>query len=253
MSCEACYTRRRYMAADPEMYRGDDRRCDAHQKIASQAQRIEELEDLVPHPGDGSCDRCGCVPSVAIPTALCDECLKLLTSTESLQAQNAELKEKNEQLEHNKAYYVRQFLKALQCKECSATRRARLQAGIDESVKGMSQEELDTIIAELAKPFSEDELLTDEEIENTRLKKEIATLRATAELVETALRDYVLAQSRMSERWAAGDKAVKHQLWRDLHVCEALGREALEALEALKNASAAHPAANPRSSGGSGT
>ena len=48
MSCEACDTRCRYMAADPEMYRGDDRRCDVHQKIASQAKRIEELESLRP-------------------------------------------------------------------------------------------------------------------------------------------------------------------------------------------------------------
>ena len=84
----------------------------------------------------------------------------------------------------------------------------------------------------------------------TELKQENTTLRATAELVETALRDYVLAQSRMSERWAESDKAVKHQLWRDLHVCEALGREALEALE---QASATHPTANPDSSEGSGT
>ena len=61
----------------------------------SQAKRIEELEDLVPHPGDGSCDRCGCVPSVDIPTALCTECLDLLTSTESLQTENAKLKEEN--------------------------------------------------------------------------------------------------------------------------------------------------------------
>lgn len=58
----------------------------------SQAERIEELEAQVPHPGDGSCDRCGAVPSVDIPTALCPGCLELLTSTESLQAENAELR-----------------------------------------------------------------------------------------------------------------------------------------------------------------
>jgi len=81
-----------------------------------------------------------------------------------------ELREKNEQLEHNKAYYVREFLKALRCEECSATRQARLQAGIAEGVKGMSQQELDEIIADLEKPLSDDELLLDEEIENRKLK-----------------------------------------------------------------------------------
>lgn len=61
----------------------------------------------------------------------------------------------------------------------------------------------------------------------------IDAIRALVELVKPALRDYVLAQSRMSERWADSDKAVRHLLWRDLHVCEAGGREALEALEAI--------------------
>jgi len=60
--------------------------------IKSQAKRIQELEAQVPHPGDGSCDLCGAVPSVDIPTALCPPCLELLTSTESLQAENAELR-----------------------------------------------------------------------------------------------------------------------------------------------------------------
>ena len=58
-------------------------------------ERVEELQDQVPHPGDGSCDHCGCVPSVDIPTSLCHLCLELLTSTESLQTENAELKEEN--------------------------------------------------------------------------------------------------------------------------------------------------------------
>jgi len=100
---------------------------------------------------------------------------------ESQAQRNEELQEKNEQLEHNKAFFVREFLKALQCEECSATRNARLQASIAESVKGMSQDELDAIIADLEKPLSEDELLTDGEIENRKLKAELATLRATAE------------------------------------------------------------------------
>lgn len=31
MSCQECERRARYMAADPEMYRGEDTRCEAHQ------------------------------------------------------------------------------------------------------------------------------------------------------------------------------------------------------------------------------
>ena len=88
--------------------------------------------------------------------------------------------------------------------------------------------------------------------ENAELKEKIATLRATAELVEPALRDYVLAQSRMADRWCAADEDVKSQLWKDLHFCEALGREALETLEAMM-ANAAHPITNPTDSDGSGT
>ena len=63
-------------------------------------------------------------------------------------------------------------------------------------------------------------------------EKAIHTLRTTAELAYPSLRDYVLAQSRMADRWAEADDAVKRQLWKDLHFCEAGGREALTALEA---------------------
>ena len=35
---------------------------------------IAELEALVPHPGDGSCDRCGVVPATHVPMSLCPEC-----------------------------------------------------------------------------------------------------------------------------------------------------------------------------------
>ena len=34
----------------------------------------ETLRDMIPHPGDGSCDHCGKVPAIDIPTSLCDEC-----------------------------------------------------------------------------------------------------------------------------------------------------------------------------------
>jgi len=37
-------------------------------------EKIATLEAMIPHPGDGSCDHCGKVPSIAIPTSLCDEC-----------------------------------------------------------------------------------------------------------------------------------------------------------------------------------
>ena len=36
--------------------------------------RIAGLEALVPHPGDGSCDRCGVVPATHVPMSLCPEC-----------------------------------------------------------------------------------------------------------------------------------------------------------------------------------
>lgn len=35
---------------------------------------VAELEALVPHPGDGSCDRCGRVPAAHVPTNLCPDC-----------------------------------------------------------------------------------------------------------------------------------------------------------------------------------
>ena len=36
--------------------------------------RIAELEALVSHPGDGSCDKCGAAPAVHVPMSLCREC-----------------------------------------------------------------------------------------------------------------------------------------------------------------------------------
>lgn len=40
MSCLDCERRRKYMSADPEMYRGEDTRCDAHQKADAYAELL---------------------------------------------------------------------------------------------------------------------------------------------------------------------------------------------------------------------
>lgn len=41
MSCILCDMTRKYMSADPEMYRGDDTRCEAHQRIAELEAAVE--------------------------------------------------------------------------------------------------------------------------------------------------------------------------------------------------------------------
>lgn len=45
--------------------------------------------------------------------------------------------------------------------------------------------------------------------------------------MEKALRAYVLAQRRMLDGWAEGDKDVKTDLWKNLHACQIEGEEAL--------------------------
>lgn len=47
-------------------------------RIADLEREVEHLQSQVPHPGDGSCDNCGAIPSVDIPTALCPDCLSTL-------------------------------------------------------------------------------------------------------------------------------------------------------------------------------
>ena len=42
--------------------------------MADQLAAIAKLEALVPHPGDGSCDKCGAAPAVHVPMSLCREC-----------------------------------------------------------------------------------------------------------------------------------------------------------------------------------
>lgn len=50
--------------------------CDYANSLLEQLERAEarirELEASVPHPGDGTCDRCGRAPAVTIP--LCNDC-----------------------------------------------------------------------------------------------------------------------------------------------------------------------------------
>lgn len=46
-TCPECTRRRAYMAADPEMYRGDDTRCDAHRPAPGVSAELEELRMLV--------------------------------------------------------------------------------------------------------------------------------------------------------------------------------------------------------------
>ena len=55
--------------------------------------------------------------------------------------------------------------------------------------------------------------------------------RDRAELIE-ALRQYMLAQSRMRDKWAEGDDAVKNDLWRNLHALEDGARDLLARLRA---------------------
>lgn len=53
-------------------------------------------------------------------------------------------------------------------------------------------------------------------------------LQAENARLREALRAYIKAQGRMLTRWAEADEGVKKQLWRDLHMCEAPARDALE-------------------------
>lgn len=55
---------------------------------------------------------------------------------------------------------------------------------------------------------------------------------ADSDLVETALSDYINAQSKIDDRWGEADASERDQLLRNLHFCEACGREALKAIRA---------------------
>jgi predicted metal-dependent hydrolase len=76
----------------------------------------------------------------------------------------------------------------------------------------------------------------DEGLPLSRMQKTVQkeVMKATEDLrknnlaLTQALMQYVVAQSRMRDRWAEGDDAVKATLWRDLHSCEEAGRAALK-------------------------
>ena len=56
----------------------------------------------------------------------------------------------------------------------------------------------------------------------------LAESQARVAELENALRPYVLAQSRMLDRWSEGDDNVRARLWADLHLCEENGRKVLD-------------------------
>lgn len=48
MICQACESRRRFMSADPEMYRGEDMRCNSCMEIATLRERVKTAEAYAP-------------------------------------------------------------------------------------------------------------------------------------------------------------------------------------------------------------
>lgn len=65
MGCAECDRVRRYMSADPEMYRDEDHRCEAHKKLAEMAKDervMGVLADEVRRRGltiQAQCSTCG--------------------------------------------------------------------------------------------------------------------------------------------------------------------------------------------------
>ena len=57
-----------------------------------QAQLLE-AQGQIPHEGDGSCDHCGKIPSIAIPTSLCNECRDGVKRAETAEAQLAHMRQ----------------------------------------------------------------------------------------------------------------------------------------------------------------
>jgi hypothetical protein len=58
----------------------------------------DSLRAQIPHPGDGSCDHCGAIPAVDIPTSLCEECRKGVARAESAERRVSELVAQNQGL-----------------------------------------------------------------------------------------------------------------------------------------------------------
>jgi hypothetical protein len=58
----------------------------------------DALRNQIPPQGDGSCDRCGRVPSIAIPTSLCEECRDGVARAEKTEAELATARQTIERL-----------------------------------------------------------------------------------------------------------------------------------------------------------
>ena len=89
------------------------------EQLAAKDAKIERLRDAVPHPGDGSCDHCGRVPAVDIPTSLCNECRDGVKRAEAAEAELATLKSRlddsrtnADHLRKRKEYYKARALRA---------------------------------------------------------------------------------------------------------------------------------------------
>lgn len=76
----------------------EGRTLKAEGKVSQLEADLESTRDLIPHPGDGSCDHCGCIPSIDIPTSLCDECRDGVKRAEAAESQVSVLTEELEEL-----------------------------------------------------------------------------------------------------------------------------------------------------------
>lgn len=64
------------------------RSCQVEQDEQLRAE-LAEAREQIPHTGDGSCDQCGSIPSVDIPTSLCPDCLDETVTHNELRAELA--------------------------------------------------------------------------------------------------------------------------------------------------------------------
>ncbi len=83
------------------------------EQLAAKDAKIERLRDAVPHPGDGSCDHCGRVPAVDIPTSLCNECRDGVKRAEAAEAELAtkdvEIEELKAARKHTQEWFTRHY------------------------------------------------------------------------------------------------------------------------------------------------
>jgi len=68
------------------------------ERIAAAEAERDALRNQIPPQGDGSCDRCGRVPSIAIPTSLCEECRDGVARAEKAEAELATARQTIERL-----------------------------------------------------------------------------------------------------------------------------------------------------------